>query len=246
MSRSKKDLQPGERGAVKVLSANITPFAAGTGKGGRPGPSLKNSASRGQSTTVPTQSVPATSLMTDEEQAFTMKRYGRIPPGGWLFLVGAVLIISAALGAGCTSAESKAVAKQNDTVRIFYTATFDDGTIAEPNTSVLLVVGSEPDNLLQQALIGMAPGERKVVNLTGAQAYGPHRPELVREVPRSGALGNVSPKAGDLLMYRTGNVTGVVKVISVTDSTLTIDENHPLAGIDGINVSFNITLVKIV
>ncbi len=172
---------------------------------------------------------------------------GRIPPGGRFILILAVLITCAVIGAGCTSGETSAkAAALNDTVRIFYTATFDDGTMAEPNQSIQLVIGSEPDNLLQQALIGMKPNETKVVNLTGAQAYGPYRPELVSEVPRTGVLENVSPKIGDLLVYNSGNVTGVVKVVGITDKTLTIDENHPLADIDEINVSFTITLVKII
>lgn len=177
-----------------------------------------------------------------------MNGKGRIPPGGRLMVILALLITCAVIGAGCTTAETsaKVAAKQNDTVRIYYTATFDDSTIAEPNRSVQLVIGSEPGNLLQQAIIGMSPGDTKIVNLTGAQAYGPHRPELVQEVPRTGALGNVSPKVGDLIMYRTGNVTGVVKVVGITDKTVTIDENHPLAGMDKINVSFNITLAKII
>ncbi len=160
----------------------------------------------------------------------------------------ALLITCAVIGAGCTSGETsaKVAAKQNDTVIIYYTATFDDATIAEPNRSVQLVIGSEPDNMLQQSLIGMSPGDMKLVNLTGAQAYGPHLPELVKEVPKTGALANISPKVGDLIMYRTGTATGVVQVVGITDKTVTIDENHPLAGMDKINVSFNITLVKIV
>jgi len=185
-------------------------------------------------------------FITDEGQLLLMNGKGRIPPGGRLMVILALLITCAVIGAGCTSQETSAkdAAKSGDEVRVMYSSTFDDGTIYIPDTNWTFVIGSEPSNPVEQAVIGMKPGDERTINTTGEQVYGPHRPELVQEVARTGLFANQSIKVGDIMRARSGNRSAWVQVVGINDTTLVVDENNPLAG-KPINLTFKVTLIKI-
>ncbi len=139
-------------------------------------------------------------------------------------------------------------AKNGDTVRVHYTGKLEDGTIfdtsarREPLQFTLgersLIRGFE------QAVVGMAVGESKQVRIAADQAYGAHREDLVFEVERGVLPPNVEPTVGQRLEYRQKDGTPVpLTVTDVSDSTVTLDSNHPLAGKD---LTFDLELVEIV
>jgi peptidylprolyl isomerase len=89
----------------------------------------------------------------------------------------------------------------------------------------------------------MSPGETKTEKIPMDQAYGPYREEMVVEVSRQQMPPELQPEVGQQLqVQQTDGQTIPVVVTEVTDSTVTLDANHPLAGED---LTFEIQLVEI-
>jgi peptidylprolyl isomerase len=141
-----------------------------------------------------------------------------------------------------------AQAKSGDTVRVHYTGRLDDGTVFDSSVArdpLELTIGS--DRLIpgfEQAVVGMNLGESKTVEIPVDEAFGPYREELLTEVERSKLPMDIVPEVGQKLnMTDVGGRTTVVTVVEVSESSITIDTNHPLAGKD---LTFDIELVQIV
>jgi peptidylprolyl isomerase len=183
---------------------------------------------------------------------------GRIP-GLWLSV--ALLLCCALLfSAGCTSPQQAGV-KANDTVRVYYTVSFTDGTKFQSNvneTPLEFTVGSgEVIAGFDEAVIGMMPGSTKTVTIPPEKGYGPYRDELVNvmdtekvdeEVAKLRDAGNWLPidypVIGKVVLWQDpeGNIR-YLRFTNITAETTTVDENPPLAGRD---LVFEITLVDIV
>ncbi|MHC4572120.1 MAG: FKBP-type peptidyl-prolyl cis-trans isomerase [Planctomycetota bacterium] len=141
-----------------------------------------------------------------------------------------------------------AQAKSGDTVKVHYTGRLDDGTVFDSSAArdpLELTIGG--DRLIpgfEQAVVGMNLGESKTVEIPADEAFGPYREELVTEVERSKLPMDIVPEVGQKLnMTDVGGQTTVVTVAEVSESSITIDTNHPLAGKD---LTFDIELVQIV
>jgi FKBP-type peptidyl-prolyl cis-trans isomerase 2 len=163
-----------------------------------------------------------------------------------LIFITTVICLGGAIAlSACGSASG--VAKNGDTVQVNYTLTLADGTLVETtvgNQPIELTLGQ--GNFLQdfeKAIVGMKVGESKTISIPSANAYGAHQDDLVFSVNRTQLMAGVDPKIGDHLqtMDSTGQ-TVVVLVTAVTDATITIDANSPLAGKD---LTFKIELLKI-
>lgn len=126
-------------------------------------------------------------------------------------------------------------AKQGDSVKVHYTGKLDDGTVFDSS------VGREPLDFtvgagqliagFDEAVVGMAVGEKKTVRIAPEQAYGPHNPEMTLQVPRSDLPADIQPELGmQLEASQEGGHSMVVTVVEVTDESVTFDANHPLAG----------------
>jgi peptidylprolyl isomerase len=95
----------------------------------------------------------------------------------------------------------------------------------------------------EQAVLGMTAGESKTATLLADQAYGPHRAERVIDVERHHLPSDLQPELGQQLqMTRPDGTTLAVVVTALTETQVTLDANHPLAGRDLI---FDIMLVEI-
>jgi len=79
---------------------------------------------------------------------------------------------------------------------------------------------------LQDALAGMKEGERKRVELTPEQAYGPYDPKKRKSVSRQQLPAGIQP--GAMLKSRESN--DFATVLEMDDSSALLDLNHPLAG----------------
>jgi peptidylprolyl isomerase len=139
-------------------------------------------------------------------------------------------------------------AKLGDTVKVHYTGKLDDGTVFDSSVDrdpLEFTIGS--GNIIpgfEQAVVGMTPGESKTEVIPNDQAYGPYMDEMVVIVDRRQMPGDLQPEVGQQLQIQqeTGQVIPVV-VTDISDGSITLDANHPLAGED---LTFEIELVAIV
>ncbi len=97
---------------------------------------------------------------------------------------------------------------------------------------------------IEQALIGMAPGETRSVTIAAAEAFGAYDEENLVTIPRTQLPADLAPEVGEELVL-TGDDDEAfgVTVTEVNDESITFDSNHPLAGED---LTFDITLREIV
>lgn len=138
--------------------------------------------------------------------------------------------------------------QQNSVVSIHYTLKNDAGTVLDSSA------GGEPlsylhghGNLipgLERELTGRAAGDRLSVKIAPRDGYGERNDQLIQTVRRSDMSGVPDVREGMRLQAQTesGQVHSVV-VTHVTDDTVTIDGNHPLAG-ETLHFDVEITQVR--
>ena len=141
---------------------------------------------------------------------------------------------------------SRAKAKHGDIVRVRFTGKLDDGEIFDSSDeSGLLVFKVGDDDIipgLEDAVVGMTPGEQRTVKIPAERAYGPHISSRVHQFGRKQFPSHVIPETGKVLQIRQCQGIVQAKVVAVSESNVTIDMNHPLAGRDLI---FDLQLVEI-
>lgn len=148
-------------------------------------------------------------------------------------------------------------AQQGDRVRIHFTGTLEDGTVFDSTEQECdcedcgcdegpfeMVIG-EGELLpeLEEALVGLAPGEEKTVQIAADDAYGPYDDELVLVVGRGDFPADITPEVGQTLEVTDEEGDAYpVTVVEVEGEEVTLDANHPLAGED---LTFAIRLLEI-
>lgn len=125
---------------------------------------------------------------------------------------------------------------------IHYTLRDNQGTIIDSSE------GREPlqylhgaKNLIvgmEEGLEGKIKGDKLNLKIAPEKGYGEKDPELVQKVPRS-AFGGQEVKAG---MQFSTNQGGVVTVTEVGLEQITVDANHPLAGVE---LNFAVEIVSV-
>ncbi len=140
-----------------------------------------------------------------------------------------------------------AEAKNGDKVQVHYTGKLDDGTVfdsSEGRGPLAFELGAgKVIPGFEAAVVGMQEGETKTTHIPADEAYGQYQQEMVITIPRDQFPPDIEPQAGQQLELRSSNNdTFAVRVKEVTDSAVTLDGNHPLAGE---NLNFDIRLVEI-
>ncbi len=138
-------------------------------------------------------------------------------------------------------------AKQGDTVKVHYTGKLEDGTVFDSSFNrdplQFTIGGGQVIPGFEQAVIGMNPGESKTTKVPADKAYGPHHEEMVMVVERNQFPGHLKPEVGQRLqIHLADGGTLIVVVTDMSESTVTLDANHPLAGKD---LTFDIELLEI-
>jgi peptidylprolyl isomerase len=165
-----------------------------------------------------------------------------------------------------------AQAKKDDRVKINYTGTLNDGTIFdstlegdecspdecetddctddscgcgghEAGPMELTIGAGDFFPQIEEALIGMTPGEKKIVVIPVDDAFGEYEEERVFTVSRKDLPDDLNPEVGDQLGLSDENdeIIGVT-VVEVSDDNISFDANHPLAGEE---LTFEFELVEI-
>ena len=96
----------------------------------------------------------------------------------------------------------------------------------------------------EAAVIGLEPGQSVTVKIAADEAYGKRAEEMVAVIQRSEIPAEMKPEVGDHLevIMQDGSPMPVM-VTDVDETSITLDANHPLAGMD---LTFDIRLVEIV
>jgi len=141
-----------------------------------------------------------------------------------------------------------AQAKYGDEIKVHYTGKLTSGRVFDSSVGrdpMVLTIGQEKMFFdFEKALIGMSPGESKRIAVSSDRAYGPYRKDLVTEVDSQNIAPDLEPKVGQRVEVSRGNgEKAVVIITAVTETGVTIDGNHPLAGQD---LTFDLELVEIV
>ena len=122
----------------------------------------------------------------------------------------------------------------NKVALIHYTLTSTEGEVIDTSE------GAEPlaylhghNNLisgLEQELSGKQQGDKLNVSVEPEQAYGPVVEEMIQTVPRDAFTGVEEINIG--MRFEASTAGGPVSVVvtEVSDETVTVDGNHPLAG----------------
>ena len=157
------------------------------------------------------------------------------------------LLVFAAL-AGCSSALQAEEAQSGDVVRVNYTLTLSDGTVAdssEGRAPLEFTLGAgEVVPGFDSGVTGLEVGESAEFTLTPEEGYGEPRPELVVELPRNPEEEGSDIAVGDTVyLAGPGNIPVPAKILELNDETVKLDANHPLAGEE---LNFAVELVEIV
>jgi len=95
---------------------------------------------------------------------------------------------------------------------------------------------------LEQALEGKASNDHINVTVQPEQAYGKRDEALVQPVPRDRFPGAQDIKPGMQFQAQSPQGMRVVTVVGVDDKNVTVDANHPLAGIP---LTFDVTVREV-
>lgn len=139
-------------------------------------------------------------------------------------------------------------AKDGDTVKVHYTGKLGDGTVfdsSEGRDPLQFTLGeNQVIPGFEEAIVGMEAGETKTFEIPADRAYGERRDAMVIKIERDQFPEDMKPEVGQQLrLGQQGGETLIVKVIDVSETTVTIDGNHPLAGED---LTFDVELSEIV
>jgi peptidylprolyl isomerase len=126
-------------------------------------------------------------------------------------------------------------AKPGDKVKVHYTGRLDDGTVFDSSVDAtpieFEVGGGQVIVGFDRGVTGMKVGDRRTVDIPADDAYGPHHPEAVLNMPREQFPPDLELAPG--LMLRMQHPSGApidMTVMAFNERTVTLDANHPLAG----------------
>ncbi len=139
------------------------------------------------------------------------------------------------------------IAKPGDRVTIYFIGTLDNGRIfdsADADNPLSFTIGQgEVFPALEEAVTGMAVGRAANIEIKAADAYGPRLDDNLLRLPRTQFPADRQLREGEKisLSFADGEER-VMCIIKLEDDEVTLDGNHPLAGLD---LTFALQLEKI-
>lgn len=135
---------------------------------------------------------------------------------------------------------------QGSKVGIHYTLTNNDGDVLDSSQGreplVYTAGAGEIIPGLDQALVGKVVGDHIEVSIAPEEAYGPRQEEAVQKVPKAQFEAIPDLQVGMPLQAQTPEGPVTVFVADIDDEHVTIDGNHPLAGL---TLNFAVDVVTI-
>ena len=134
----------------------------------------------------------------------------------------------------------------NTAVSIHYTLTNDDGEVLDSSIGdealVYLHGGGNIISGLEKALHGKATGDKFNVRIPAEDAYGELMDEMVQVISREMFEGIDNIEVGMQFHADVSSGTGVVTVVNIDGDDITIDGNHPLAGLA---LTFDVEVIEV-
>jgi FKBP-type peptidyl-prolyl cis-trans isomerase 2 len=125
--------------------------------------------------------------------------------------------------------------KEGYFVKVEYTGTFEDGTVFDSTEDQgcpleFQVGGQQVIEGFEKAIVTMALNEEKEVSLPPEEAYGAYEDDMKREIPRDRMPAEGLEVGMTLMATMPTGIQVPVTITQMTEKTVTIDLNHPLAG----------------
>lgn len=138
--------------------------------------------------------------------------------------------------------------KDGDTVRVSYVGKLEDGAVfdrsAEGDPLEFQVGSGQVIPGFDEGVRGMRVGDRRTIEIAAEDAYGPRVAALVNSVAREGMRLDAEPTVGMNLVMQTPDGNQIpLTITEVTETHVTLDANHPLAGE---KLIFDIELLEII
>lgn len=95
---------------------------------------------------------------------------------------------------------------------------------------------------LEKALEGKGAGESLKANIPHADAYGPRDEDLLQVIPKADFGGIKDLKVGMELEAESDEGVRIITVVKIDGEQVTVDGNHPLAGVD---LTFDVNVVEV-
>ena len=123
----------------------------------------------------------------------------------------------------------------NMAVSIHYTLTNDDGEVLDSSIGdealVFLQGSGNIISGLENAMVGKVVGDKFNVRIAPEDAYGELMEDMIQVISRDMFEGIDEIEVGMQFHADVSSGSGVVTVVSIDDDNITIDGNHPLAGL---------------
>ncbi len=132
-------------------------------------------------------------------------------------------------------------------ITLHFTVSLADGAVMDTTRNGEAATFTWGDGSLlqgfEQALSGLAPGDRRSVFIQADQGFGPHNPDNIQHFPRKDFARHQSLEPGLVMEFTDASGAGVPGVIQSADEQwVTVDFNHPLAGRD---LNFEVEIIDV-
>lgn len=126
--------------------------------------------------------------------------------------------------------------KIGDIVAVEYVGTLDNGGVFDSSESQggpldFKVGGGQVLQGFEDAILGMEIGDKKTIRLEPSEGYGEYSKNLVETIPRASIPNHEKLTEDTMLLVSLPDGSKMPASITViTEETVTLDMNHPLAG----------------
>lgn len=146
-----------------------------------------------------------------------------------------------------TTTEKNNIVAVGNRITVHYIGTLDNGAIFDSRDSddpLTFVVGDGTVfPALEQEICTMHCGQTRNILIPVEKAYGPRSNDNLLKIERSQFPPDKAPEPGKLVTITfSDSEQRIMRIIGCDDSSVTLDANHPLAGLD---LTFALTLVAI-
>lgn len=132
-------------------------------------------------------------------------------------------------------------------VRMHFELALEDGTVADTTFGEAPIEFTMGDGTLhsnlENAIVGLACGERRTLQIDPLHGFGFADPDAVHELPREGFPSEMVLTPGTIVSFNTpggDEIPGIVK--GVDGDRVTVDFSHPLAGH---TLSFTVEILEV-